>query len=139
MAVSDFNSAFEIVVGIEGGYVNDPADPGGETKYGISKRFHPDLDIKNLTLEEAKDIYHSEYWLPSGAADLQQPMDLFVFDTAVNQGVSVAKHIYSKYQDPMQYLGYRAYIYGSGNASNFKQYGRGWMNRLFKLALGVHS
>ena len=50
----------------EGGYVNDPDDPGGETKYGISKRSNPDLDIKNLTEEDATAIYHLSYWMKYG-------------------------------------------------------------------------
>ncbi len=41
----------------EGGYTNDPRDPGGETNWGISKRAYPNLDIKNLAMEEAKRIY----------------------------------------------------------------------------------
>jgi lysozyme family protein len=48
---------FEDIVGahieIEGGLVNDPLDPGGMTKYGISKRFNPDVDVENLTIEQA--------------------------------------------------------------------------------------
>lgn len=46
----------------EGVYVNDPYDPGGETKYGICKRSYPNLNIKELTLEEAKKIYHRDFW-----------------------------------------------------------------------------
>ena len=49
----------------EGGYVNDPDDPGGETKYGISKRAHPDVDIASLTPESAAEIYKDYYWLPA--------------------------------------------------------------------------
>ena len=49
-------------VGHEGGYVNDPTDPGGETKFGISKKNHPNLDIKNLTIESAFAIYEDEYY-----------------------------------------------------------------------------
>jgi len=49
----------------EGGYVDDPTDRGGETKYGISKRSYPQLDIKNLTLEQALEIYRKDYWKPS--------------------------------------------------------------------------
>lgn len=60
--MSVFNEAFEEVIGLEGGYVFDPADLGGETKYGISKAAYPQVDIKNLTLEQAKEIYFRDYW-----------------------------------------------------------------------------
>ena len=43
--MSDFDRAFAAIVGVEGGYVNDPKDPGGETKFGLSHRANPDLDI----------------------------------------------------------------------------------------------
>lgn len=60
---SNFDIAFQDVIGLEGGYVNDPDDPGGETKYGISKRSYPQVDIKNLSLEQAKQIYYRDFWL----------------------------------------------------------------------------
>lgn len=50
----------------EGGYVNDPDDRGGETKFGVSKRHHPDIDIKNLTREKARDILVNEYIVAPG-------------------------------------------------------------------------
>lgn len=76
----------------EGGYVNDPDDPGGETKFGIAKRFHQDIDIKNLTEREAAEIYLTEYWLP--ACDiLAFPKDLVFFDTAVNMGKRAASEM----------------------------------------------
>ena len=59
---SSFDLAIPIVLENEGGYVNDPADPGGETKYGISKRSYPALDIKNLTVEQATAIYLRDFW-----------------------------------------------------------------------------
>ena len=52
--LTKFDDIIDIVIKHEGGYVNDPTDLGGETKYGITKRFYPDVDIKNLTEEEAK-------------------------------------------------------------------------------------
>ena len=52
----NFNKIIEKVLEHEGGYVNDPTDLGGETKYGITKRFYPDVDIKNLT----KDVKYSK-------------------------------------------------------------------------------
>ena len=60
--MKNFNEIIEQVLEHEGGYVNDPKDLGGETKYGITKRFYPDVDIKNLTVEQAKEIYKKDYW-----------------------------------------------------------------------------
>jgi hypothetical protein len=88
---SKFYESIRWLIPIEGGYVNDPEDPGGETKWGIAKRFHPDVDIENLTPEEATWIYYTEYWKPSGAGQLPFPLCLVVFDTAVLCGVSRAK------------------------------------------------
>ena len=58
-----FDKAMNFVGLMEGGYVNDPIDKGGETKYGISKRSYPNLDIKNLTKEQAREIYYKDFWL----------------------------------------------------------------------------
>ena len=83
-----FDDAFNRTFGIEGGYVNDPSDPGGETNWGISKREYPDLDIKNLTRDEAKAIYLRDYWskLPS----LPFAIAYQVFDFSVNSGIGTA-------------------------------------------------
>jgi hypothetical protein len=81
----NFNIALGFVLRHEGGYINDPADPGGETNYGISKRYHPNEDIKNMTPKRAGEIYLEEYWMP--ACDLLHfPFDIIYFDTAVNMG-----------------------------------------------------
>ncbi|GIW22249.1 MAG: hypothetical protein KatS3mg068_1256 [Candidatus Sericytochromatia bacterium] len=55
--MASFDIAISKTLKWEGGYVNDPKYPGGETKFGISKAFYPTLDIKNLTLQKAKEIY----------------------------------------------------------------------------------
>jgi lysozyme family protein len=81
-----FDYAFKVVVGEEGNYSNNPNDPGGETKYGIAKAFHPDVDIANLTLPQAKAIYQSEYWL-SKWNNLPSLIQIILFDAAVNQGL----------------------------------------------------
>lgn len=75
----------------EGGYVHDPSDLGGETKYGISKRAFPDLDIKNLTEQDALRIYHTNYWLRING-DLLPSYELAtqVLDMAVNAGPKTA-------------------------------------------------
>ena len=89
----NFETAFELVIKKEGGYVNDPYDKGGETKYGISKKAYPELDIKNLTLEKAKHIYYKDYWLKSKANQMPARLALIHFDTAVNTGVKTAGKI----------------------------------------------
>lgn len=85
-----FEEAVEVVLKHEGGYVNHPLDPGGETKYGISKRAYPHVDILNLRREEAIEIYRKDYWEKVRADDLPASLRLLVFDAAVNQGVSAA-------------------------------------------------
>lgn len=83
-----FDDAFTRLLGSEGGYVNDPRDPGGETNWGISKRAYPDLDIKNLTQDQAKAIYLRDFWNPIGDAD--PAIKFQVFDFAVNSGIQTA-------------------------------------------------
>ena len=86
----DFNAAFTALIGNEGGYVNDPRDPGGETKYGISKRAYPGEDIAGMTLERAKEIYLRDYWGPAGCDAVPDQIKFVLFDTAVNSGVKTA-------------------------------------------------
>ena len=74
----------------EGGLVDDPNDPGGLTKYGISQAAFPDLDIRNLTPEQALGIYATHYWEPAKCPALPQKLALVHFDAAVNCGVGQA-------------------------------------------------
>ncbi|MFZ9585576.1 MAG: glycoside hydrolase family 108 protein [Pseudohongiellaceae bacterium] len=85
-----FDDAFEKLIGHEGGYVNDPRDRGGETKFGISKRAFPLEDIKNLTLDRAKSVYKTHYWGPAGCDAVPPAVKFDLFDTAVNSGVGRA-------------------------------------------------
>lgn len=82
----NFDKAFERLIGHEGGYVNDPRDPGGETKFGISKRSYPAEDIKGLTLERAKAIYRRDFWGVAGCDAVPDAMKFDLFDMAVNSG-----------------------------------------------------
>jgi len=77
----------------EGGdkYTNDPTDPGGETKYGISKRAYPDVDIKSLTLAEASLLYKRDYWDKLGCDNLEKKLAIAAFDCGVNCGVGRTK------------------------------------------------
>lgn len=85
-----FDRAFELLIGHEGGYVNHPDDPGGETKFGISKRSYPNVDIAALTLDAAKAIYLRDFWTPLRAEVVPEPIALVMFDFAVNSGVQQA-------------------------------------------------
>ena len=87
---SSFDYCFSVTIGFEGGYVNNPADPGGETKYGISKRAYPNTDIANLTLDQAKAIYQSDYWSKAGCQFCVPALACLVFDAAVNNGAGMA-------------------------------------------------
>ena len=87
MELNNFCYAFQVVIGIEKGYVYNSKDPGGETKYGISKRSYPDLDIKELTLDDAKKIYKRDYWDKLECDTMPWPVCLVLFDSAVNHGV----------------------------------------------------
>lgn len=82
----NFDDAFERVIGHEGGYVNNPADPGGETKFGISKRSYPAEDIKGMTLDRAKAIYRRDFWGPAGCDAVPDAVKFDLFDMAVNSG-----------------------------------------------------
>ena len=82
-----FDIAFSKLIGNEGGYVNNPKDPGGETKFGISKRSYPNLDIVDLTLDDAKAIYKRDYWDRAQCDRLHPDLAFQVFDGAVNSGI----------------------------------------------------
>ena len=88
--MKDFKEIIKKVLEHEGGYVNDPKDLGGETEYGITKRFYPDIDIKNLTIEQATDIYKSDYWDKNKVESLPQNLWHIYFDMCVNMGKRTA-------------------------------------------------
>lgn len=81
-----FDEAFEILLGHEGGYVDHPNDPGGATKWGISKRSYPNEDIRNLTKDRAKTLYKRDFWDRVRADELPAAIRFDVFDGAVNSG-----------------------------------------------------
>lgn len=92
--MAEFNDHIEKTLKFEGGYVNDPNDAGGETKFGISKRAYPNIDIKNLTLDEAKKIYKRDYWdKVHGDEIISEHIAFELFDTAVNMGVRTASKL----------------------------------------------
>lgn len=89
----DFDAAFERLVGHEGGFVDHRNDPGGATKFGISKRSYPGEDIPNMTLDRAKTIYRRDFWGAAGCDALPDGIKFDVFDMAVNSGVTASIRI----------------------------------------------
>jgi lysozyme family protein len=146
-----FEDAVRIVLMHEGGEVNHPKDPGGHTKYGISKRAFPDEDIQNITMDRAKELYKKHYWDMCECEKLPGFIRLMVFDCAVNQGVTRAVAFLQRIAntkvdgivgpqtlaslgriDPMElvflYGDHRFNAYSSN--PNWGTFGKGWIKRL---------
>ena len=131
MSKNLFEKSVEFVLKSEGGYVNNPADPGGETNFGISKRAYPNVDIKNLTRESAIKIYETDYWFKSGADKLPWPLCLVHFDSAVQHGNKRANDLLmSAKNDWRDYLILRIKFY---NDIKNKTFLSGWINRCISL------
>ncbi len=162
LAPDIFAQAVAFVLGprIEGGYVNDPRDPGGETKFGISKRSYPKVNIKSLTRDDAIAIYKRDFWDATGCNDLPPKVAVVMFDTAINQGPAIAARLLQNAlgnsvatdgiigpktigaankaheagnEDDLviQFIGWRLRRYAfTANASNYM---RGWANRVLEL------
>lgn len=149
-----FEEAFRLVIGHEGGYSNDPKDPGGETKYGISKRSYPRVDIGALTLEGAHRIYRADFWDKIHGDDLDPGLALVAFDAAVNNGVGQAVRWLQRAlgvkedgvigpvtlnalakADPQKVLIelHASRIFMMAGLSTWKHFGRGWSRRLASL------
>lgn len=151
---SVFEKALEHVLQFEGGYVNDPHDPGGETIYGISRRHHPEAwkDGKP-TKKLAAEIYRRMYWERLRCSELPAAVAVLVFDGAINQGRSDSVRFLqlasgarvdgvigpmtiraANLCDPGKlargYAVERAYDYALLDHLD-DRYGRGWMRRLF--------
>ncbi len=108
--MADLLPAFMATLNVEGGYVDSPTDRGGKTKYGISSRQYPYLDIENLTIDEALGIYRRDYWDLLGLGKLHsQAIAEEIFDTAVNMGPQTAVEIA---QRSLNYLGHGLAIDG---------------------------
>lgn len=132
------NANFHIaqVIAREGGYVNHPADRGGETKYGISKRANPDIDVRNLTPEKAAAIYKPRYWDTINADALPPELQGPAFDTSVLHGPAVAKRLIAESGgDPVKFIELRKQREADIVAKNPSQkvFAKGWQNRTNSL------
>lgn len=155
-----FPRAVSIVLEAEGLLSDDPRDAGGLTKYGISQRAYPDLDIRALTRDDAVGLYRRDYWDKCRCGGLPWWAALITFDCAVNQGPGVAARLLQRAvgapedgligpktivavakMDPRvgsaQFLSHRAIRYTQ--AEGFDRFGRGWMVRLFDVAFKTEA
>jgi lysozyme family protein len=149
-----FLRAVGLVLKHEGGYVNDARDPGGETRYGISKRAYPNEDIANLTRERAIELYYKDYWLPIKGDSMSPSVATVLFDMAVNMGVDRAIKLLQRtikvkedgvlgpvtLNEVARSVGVLAKltterVLAYTAIKNFDVYGRGWVNRSIITAL----
>ena len=86
----NFEGLIDRVLSHEGGYVNHPNDPGGETKYGISKRSYPHIDIPTLMRAQAVEIYRRDFWQRVSGDQLPGALAFQALDAAVNHGIGTA-------------------------------------------------
>ena len=90
----NFDECLKMLLHHEGGYVNHPKDPGGETNLGVTKRVYEKWggtkDMKDLTVEDVDPIYKKNYWNRCKCDDLESGVDWVVFDWAVNSGTGRA-------------------------------------------------
>jgi lysozyme family protein len=146
----DYLVAFNLVLGHEGGYQNDREDRGNwtsgkvgvgvqkGTKYGISAMSYPDLDIANLTVEDAKRIYFEDYWKASDADMEEWPMNYLVFDAAVNHGVARSEEFYdASAGNPEEFLVQRMLFFT--RIKTWPRYAKGWTRRLIKIAAQMND
>jgi len=150
-----FETAFRFTVSHEGGYVNDVRDPGGETKFGISKRSYPGVDIKSLTLEQAQAIYRRDYWDQARCDRMPQKIAIAVFDAAVHHGPKTAVKLLQRALKVADDGEYGRITHGTLQSRDTNEtlelllseraiylttcpawptYKRGWLKRLFNLA-----
>ena len=138
-----FEDAFRTTLRYEGGYVENDAGKG-PSKFGINKAANPDVDVKNLTKDKARELYKKRYWDAIGGDSLaakDPALAKVAFDTAVNMGVGKAKQLVEQSQgDPNAILALRQQHYDKlieNDPKKFSPYKAGWQSRLADLATSV--
>jgi len=161
---SAFQAAFAFVLVAEGADTDDPNDPGGLTRYGISQTRHPEVDVSNLSLAQAQRIYYREYWQPIHGDQLPRELGFALFDASVNCGVARAVSMLqaalgveidgvvgsrtvaaaARQQDQVlaRFMARRAshYLDLTSFKPRFRPYLQGWLTRCFEVhaaALGL--
>ncbi len=139
-----------VVLKFEGGYANHPNDPGGATYQGVTTKVYdafreshllPIQDVRLMLPEERDAIYRSGYWKPMGCDLEPWPMNLFLFDTAVNCGVRRAKLLLTPTPvDPRTYLERRKQFYHRlvEKRPTLGVFLKGWLRRIAHLLTYLH-
>jgi lysozyme family protein len=151
------------IMQMEGGHkaTDHPSDPGGLTKYGISQRSYPDLDIRSLTYDEAVIIFKLDYWDKIAGDLLPWPLCLYVSDAAFNMGPVRAVRLLQKalgnvnvdgVMGPKTLAATNRYFPGEIGAMfnarrvlahaampHASMYGVGWCNRVFRIVEEAHK
>lgn len=135
---TNFELAMDFIMrdDIEGGYVNHPNDPGGETKYGISKRTFPQEDIKNLTKERAYELYKQHFWDAYSLGKLETLLGIVAMDSYVQHSpVAVKRMLDASGNNWEKLIIARRAFYTRLVSINPKLtvFARGWNNRMNKL------
>lgn len=130
-----FEAAHNFVAGVEGGYAARDGKSGAPVNYGVNQGANPDIDVKSLTPETAKQILHDRYFVPSGAAEIADPaLATVVYDTAVNMGPGMAKAMLkASGGDVEKFLDAREKRYRAIGGPDLP----GWLNRNAKLREAV--
>lgn len=138
-----YDRCFALLIGHEGGFTDDRQDRGNwtsgkigvgqlkGTKYGISAMSYPHLDIRNLTLDEAKAIYRRDFWDKCGCSDMAPALALVMFDTAVNSGPGRAAQFLAGARDHLDFLAAR--LEWLTHLATWPTYGKGWARRVARL------
>jgi hypothetical protein len=132
---ASFDDAVKFVFGVEGGYKDKDGNTGAPVNMGINQKYHPNVDVRNLTPDQARDIYKQEYWDAIGGDNLNPTTAKIAMDAAVNQGVDYAKRLIAETGgDPEKMMSHRMSRY-AGTVAGDKtgqqtQNLKGWMNRL---------
>ena len=98
--IHNYEKCLETILHHEGGYVNHPKDPGGETNMGVTKRVYEEWggtkDMKDLTFEDVAPIYKKNYWDRVKGDNVSSGLDLCIFDFGVNAGTGRAAKFIQK-------------------------------------------
>ena len=166
--MSNYEKCLEIILHHEGGYVNHPKDPGGETNLGVTKRVYEEWggtkDMKDLTVEDVAPIYQKNYWNRVRGDDLPARLHLCVFDFGVNAGTGRSAKFLQRLVGttvdggigPATLRAVNAYVQIEGieatiddfqkrrqeyyeSLSTFETFGRGWTRRVDEVTKTAHS